>query len=75
VRDAVNIELAGVPTIILGHTTFAGAAKVHSKALGLPDAPMLMLEPPPAGVVGDDVEATDEEMAAIVTALTKGEGP
>lgn len=57
---------------MIGHTTFEGAARVHCKALGLPDAPMLMLEPPGAGVVGEDLEATDEQMEAIVAALTEG---
>lgn len=71
-RDAVNIELAGLPTIMIGHTTFEGAARVHAKALGLPDAPMLMLAPPGAGVVGEEVEVTDAQMDAIVTALTGG---
>lgn len=55
---------------MIGHTTFEGASKVHAKARGLPDLPMLIHEPPPAGVVGDDIEATDEQLDLVVRALT-----
>jgi hypothetical protein len=71
VSDAVTVELEGLPTVTIGHTTFEGAAHVHAKARGLPDIPLLMLEPPAAGVVGEAAEASDEQMETIVRALTR----
>ncbi len=68
--DAVTIELQGLPTITIGHTTFEGASKVHAKARGLPDLPLLIHEPPPIGVVGEEISATDEQLKLVVRALT-----
>jgi hypothetical protein len=70
VSDAVTLELEGVPTIMIGHTTFEGAARVHAKARGLPELPMLIHEPPGAGVVGDTIDVSDESMELVVGALT-----
>jgi hypothetical protein len=70
VSDAVTVETSGVPSVVIGHTTFEGAARVHAKARGLPDLPMLLHEPPAAGVVGEEIEATDEQLQVVVEALT-----
>lgn len=68
-RDAVAIESGGLPTITIAHTTFERAARAHAKALGLADIPLLVHEPPAAGVVGDDVEVSDEQLELVVRAL------
>lgn len=72
--DAVTIEMKGLPTIMIGHTTFEGASRSHAKARGLSDLPMLIHEPPEAGVVGGDVIVSDEQLALVVAALTRGGG-
>jgi hypothetical protein len=74
VSDAVTIEKEGLPTIMIGHTTFEGAARVHAKARGVPELPMLITAPPAAGVVGDETSVTDEQLELVVRALTGG-GP
>jgi hypothetical protein len=72
VSDAVTIETKGLPTVMIGHTTFEGAARVHAKARGVPDLPMLITPPPAAGVVGDETSVTDEQLEVVVRALTGG---
>lgn len=58
--------------MLIGHTTFEGAARMHAKARGLPDLHMLFHEPPAAGVVGEEVEATDQQLRFVIDALTGG---
>jgi hypothetical protein len=72
VSDAVHIETNGLPTVTIGHTTFEGAARVHAKARGVPDLPLLITPPPAAGVVGDETSVSDEQLALVVRALTGG---
>ncbi len=68
--DAVTIEARGIPTVVVGHTPFEYAARVHARAKGCEKLPLLMHESPPGGMVGDDVEATDEQLRRVVEALT-----
>ena len=68
--DAVTIESRGIPTIVVGHTHFEYAAQVHAKAKGCEELPLLMHDPPEGGMVGDEVEATDEQVRAVVAGLT-----
>ncbi len=47
-RDGVNLELAGVPAIVVSHDVFEKAARAQSKALGLEDL-RLVVFPQPKG--------------------------
>jgi len=46
VRDGINLELAGVPAVIITHDVFEKAAIAQSKALGLPDLRLIVFPQP-----------------------------
>lgn len=59
-RDAVEFERRGKPTITLAHEMFAFAARAQAKALGMPSLPLLVEPAPPAGNLPRDVRAVAE---------------
>jgi hypothetical protein len=70
VFDAIEIEKRGIPTITIVHDTFARAAELHARVLGLKDIPVVIEPAPDSGVVGEHVEAfADETLEQVVSAL------
>ena len=53
-RDGINLELAGVPAVVITHDVFEKAAIAQSKALGMPDLRLIVF-PQPKGEE-EDVE-------------------
>lgn len=71
-RDAVEFERLGKPTITLAHEMFAYAARAQAKALGMPSLPILVEPAPPSGNLPHDVRAIAEEhFDEVVRALTQ----
>jgi hypothetical protein len=72
VRDAVEFERLGKPTITLAHEMFAYAARAQAKALGMPSLPILVEPAPPSGNLPRDVRAVAEEhFDEVLRALTQ----
>ncbi len=69
--DAVEIERQGKPTITIVHDAFERAARLHARALGLPDLPLLVEPTPRGGTISFDVDDVAEKpIAAVLQALT-----
>ncbi len=69
--DAVEIERQGKPTVTIVHDAFERAARLHARALGLPDLPLLVEPTPRGGTISFDVEDfAQEAIAAVLQALT-----
>ena len=45
-RDGINLELAGVPAVIITHDVFENAARAQSKSLGQPDLRLIVFPQP-----------------------------
>lgn len=74
--DAIEIEKRGIPTITIAHDTFAAAAALHAKVLGLPEIPVVIEPLPQSGVVSDDVEGVaDDTIDGVLAALVSGARP
>lgn len=72
--DAIEIEKRGVPTVTIAHDTFAAAATLHAKVLGLPEIPVVIEPLPNSGVVSDDVEGVaDDTFGQVLAALVAGQ--
>jgi hypothetical protein len=76
VRDAVELEENGKPTITISHDKFERAAKSHAKGLGMPDLPLLIEPAPKGGNVSTDVrDIAEANLDLVVRALTgSGDG-
>jgi hypothetical protein len=46
VRDGINLEIAGVPAIVVSHDVFEKAARAQSRALGLADLRLIVFPQP-----------------------------
>ena len=75
-RDAVELEQNGKPTITIAHDKFEQAAKSHAKGLGMPDLPLLIEPAPKGGNVSTDVrDIAEANLDLVVRALTRsGDG-
>lgn len=58
-RDGINLEIAGVPAVIITHDVFENAAKAQSKALGMPDLRLIVFPQPK----GEEQEAEGAQSA------------
>ena len=68
--DAIEIEKRGIPTVTIAHDTFAAAATLHAKVLGLPEIPVVVEPLPESGVVSEDIDGVaDDTFAQVLAAL------
>jgi hypothetical protein len=76
VVDAVEIERRGKPTITVVHDAFEKAARLHARALGMADLPLLIEPTPKGGTISFDVEElADRKLAEVLAALTASGRP
>ena len=70
-RDAVELEDRGVPTVVVHTEAFESAAVAHAKSLGRPDfAGSVFLKHPVAALDRDSVrQRVDDVMPAILATL------
>lgn len=48
-RDAIQLEQAGKPTVTIAYDVFESAARAQASALGYPDLPLLVVPAPTGG--------------------------
>lgn len=73
-RDAVELERRGVPTITLAHERFEKAAKAQAYALGLPSLPFLIEPTPKQGILPSVEEAwktAEKNIDLVISTLTQ----
>lgn len=68
--DAIEIEKRGIPTVTIAHATFAPAAELHARVLGLVELPVIVEPLPESGVVSHDVQGVaDDTFSEVLAAL------
>jgi hypothetical protein len=75
-RDAVELEWAGIASVAVVHLTMAGTAKAMARVSGMPDYPYLTVDYPHVPLAIWTTEEIDEvasELAPQVIALLTGE--
>lgn len=71
-RDAFEVELAGVPTVTLVSHPFANVVRVEARSLGMPSLPILATPHPIATLTNADLQAiADDLFDSVVRALVK----
>jgi hypothetical protein len=76
VVDAVEVERRGKPTVTIVHDAFERAARLHARALGMPDLPLLVEPAPRGGTINFEVkELARRKLADLLSALTAGPRP
>lgn len=74
--DAVEIERRGKPTVTIVHDVFERAARLHARALGMPELPLLVEPTPRGGTINFDVkELARQKLDDVIRALTAGPRP
>lgn len=70
--DAVALERQSLPTITVVQDRFETAARLHARARGMPDLPML-IEPAPKGgnIGGDSDQVATANLDRVVAAFTE----
>ena len=72
-RDAVELEKLGKPTVTISHDKFERASHVHARSLGMPDLCFLVEPAPKSGNVSTEVkELARENIDMVVRSLTSG---
>ncbi len=70
-RDAIELEQQGKPTVTVAHDKFERAARSHAKSLGMPDLPLLIEPAPKGGNISTDVrDIAEANMDLVIRALT-----
>ena len=70
-RDAVELEQKGKPTITIAHDTFERASRSHARSLGMPDLPLLVEPAPKGGNISTDVrDIAEASVDLVVRSLT-----
>ena len=70
-RDAIDLEQQGKPTVTVTHDKFERAARSHAKSLGMPDLPLLIESAPKGGNISTDVRKIAEaNLDLVIHALT-----
>lgn len=73
-RDAVELEQQGKPTITIAHDAFERASRAHAKSLGMPDLPLLVEPAPKGGNISTDVrELAEASLDLVIRSLTKSD--
>ncbi len=73
-RDAVELEQRGKPTITIAHDKFERASRAHAKSLGMPDLPLLVEPAPKGGNISTDVrELAEANLDLVIRSLTKSD--
>ena len=75
-RDAIELEQQGKPTVTVAHDKFERAARSHAKSLGMPDLPLLIEPAPKGGNISTDVrDIAEANLDLVIRALTSsGDG-
>lgn len=71
-RDAVELEWAGIPSVAVVHHTMAGTAKAMARVSGMPDYPYLTVDYPhvPLAIwTPQEIDDVARELAPQVIAL------
>jgi hypothetical protein len=75
-RDAVELEWAGIPSLPIIHHSVRGSAESMAKLSGVPDYPFLIVDYPyiPTALWSDDEVArlADEITDGVIGMLTRG---
>ena len=69
-RDAIELEWAGIPAVYIGHEALESSARAISRLCGQPSYPQVLasMQPPPAAWPDDDCRALATELAPAVHA-------
>lgn len=70
VRDAVELEKLGLPTVTIAHTEYEHLARSLASNLGLPELPLFVVATPVGGNVNDDTDSVADRLAEVLEALT-----
>jgi hypothetical protein len=77
-RDAVELEWAGIPSVAVVHHTMAGTARAMSRVSGMPDYEYLTVDYPhvPLAIwTADEIAEVARELAPqIIGLLTRRDG-
>ncbi len=75
-RDAIELEKRGKPTITVTHDKFERAAHAHAKSLGMPDLPLLV-EPAPKGgnLTTEAPQVAQANLDLVIQSLTSTGSP
>jgi len=76
VRDAVELERRGKPTITIAHDKFERAARAHARSLGMPDLPLLVEPAPKGGNLSSDApQVARANLDLVIRSLTSQPPP
>ncbi|MSQ25990.1 MAG: hypothetical protein EXR49_06950 [Dehalococcoidia bacterium] len=74
-RDAIEMEWAGVPSVAVIHTALAGSANAMKRLSGVPDYPYILVDYPyvPTGVwTPEEIRRLAKELAPqVISHLTR----
>jgi hypothetical protein len=71
-RDAVELEWAGIPSVAVVHHTMSGTARAMSRVSGMPDYDYLTVDYPhvPLAIwTADEIAEVAKELAPLIIAL------
>lgn len=69
VRDGIELELRGTPTVAIHTAVFSTSAVAHADAFGMPDFESAIIRHPIAGIEREEITARAEEVAPIIVRL------
>ena len=70
-RDAVELEKKGKPTVTISHDKFERASHIHARSLGMPDLVFLIEPAPKGGNISTDVkDLAQKNIDLVIESLT-----
>lgn len=70
-RDAVELEKRGKPTVTISHDKFERASHIHARSLGMPDLVFLIEPAPKGGNISIEVkDLASENIDLVIQSLT-----
>ena len=70
-RDAVELEKNGKPTVTISHDKFERASHIHARSLGMPDLVFLIEPAPKGGNISTDVkDLAQKNISLVIESLT-----
>lgn len=70
-RDAVELEKNGKPTVTISHDKFERASHIHARSLGMPDLVFLIEPAPKGGNISTNVkDLAQKNIGLVIEALT-----
>lgn len=69
VRDGVELEARGIPTVAVHTAVFMNSAAAHADAFGLPELASAAIRHPIAGINRDEIRQRAAEVTPVIVSI------